>query len=150
AAQALDVLAEERLLAEHQLEAVVVSGVVRAGDHDAAIDRQRVDGKIEHRRGPKADADDIDAALGEAGDQRADELGRAQAAVAADRHALAARRGDNGREGAADRSRILGAERFADDAANVVFAQDGGVEGVAAGRAGLARGAAHRALNNIR
>jgi len=34
----LDRLAEERLAAEHQLEAVMVGRVVRAGDHDAAID----------------------------------------------------------------------------------------------------------------
>ena len=34
----LDRLAEERLATEHQLEAVMVGRVVRAGNHDAAID----------------------------------------------------------------------------------------------------------------
>ena len=56
-----DVGAEERLLAEHHLEAVVVGRVVRARHHEPAIDPERVDREIEHRRRSEPDAHDVDA-----------------------------------------------------------------------------------------
>ena len=51
-AQLLDVGAEERLLAHHHLEAVVVGRIVRAGDLDAAVGVEVLDREIEHRRRP--------------------------------------------------------------------------------------------------
>ncbi len=53
---------------------------------------------------------------------------RADPPVIADRDELAAGAPQQGAEAAADSTRIVGAERFADNPANVVFAQDGRVE----------------------
>ena len=62
--------AEHRAALQQQLEAVVVGRVVAAGDLDAAVDVEIVGREIEHRRGAHADLHDVDAALGEAADQR--------------------------------------------------------------------------------
>ena len=64
----------------------------------------------------------------EAGDERGFEFGGGVATVIADRHARAAGRADAGGEASADRDGIGGAERFADDPADVVFAERGRVE----------------------
>ena len=69
-AESLDVLAEEARLAPHHLEAVVLGGVVAPGDHDTAVDFERVDGEVEERRRSDADVDDVGALRGEPGDQR--------------------------------------------------------------------------------
>ena len=55
-----------------------------------AIDAERIDGVIEHRRRAEPDAHHVDAAGREPVDQRRLELGRAQPAVAADGDAAAA------------------------------------------------------------
>ena len=128
-ADRLDVLAEERPALEHHLEAVVVGGIVAAGDLDAAVHLLgRGLGVVEHRRRPHADPAHVAAARGEPFDQRVLEHRRADPAVVADRHQLAAGAPQQGAEAAPDRARVVGAERFADDPADVVFAQDGGME----------------------
>ena len=133
AAELLDVFAEERLVLQHHLEAVVVGRVMAAGDHDAAVDLQRRLGVIEHRRRPQADPHHVDAALRQALDQRRFELDRGDATVAAHRHAGAAGAAHDRAEAAADRGRIRRAQGFADHPADVIFAQRGGVEDVAHG-----------------
>jgi hypothetical protein len=115
-AQRLDVGAEERLLAHHHLEAVVVRWIVRACDLDAAVSFDMVDGVIEHRRRRQA----FDAGGGQ--------LGRAQTSVIAQRHAPAALAAYHRAEGAANRPRVGSMHRVADDATDVVLAQDGGIE----------------------
>ena len=66
--------------------------------------------------------------LGETVDQCLFQLGRGQPAVIADRDAVLAGGGEGRREGATDRMGIGRKQGFADDAANVVFAQDRRVE----------------------
>src|SRR5688572_29474866 len=55
---------------------------------------------------------------------------RADPPVVSDRHQLAACAPQQRGEAAPDRACVVGAERLADHAADVVFAQDGGVEAV--------------------
>ena len=61
-AQALNIVTEERIVPQHHLETVIIRGVVRPGQHNPAIGMQVIDGEIQHRRRPHADAPDIDAA----------------------------------------------------------------------------------------
>jgi hypothetical protein len=126
-----DLRAVERLAGEHHLEAVVVRRVVAAGDHRGAVRLQRVVGEIQHRRRHQPDADHFQPAGPQPGDQLRLQVGRGQAPVIADRHRLAPGPDQHRAEAAADRERILRRERLADDAADVVFAQYGGVEVVA-------------------
>ena len=74
-AELLDGVAEEGLAAEHQLEAVMVRRVMRAGHHDPAIDPKRCRREVQHRGRPAAGADHIGAALGETVDQRGFQFG---------------------------------------------------------------------------
>ena len=69
-------------------------------------------------------AHDVEPAGGEAHDHGGRELRRRQQAVPADRHAPSAAALDGGAEVAADRARIARRQRLADDAADVVLAQD--------------------------
>ena len=127
-AELLDVLAEEGAAEEHHLEAVIVGRIVAAGDHDAAVHGQLGLGEIEHRRRPEPDPHHIDAAFGQAADQRRLQLRRAGAAVAADRDRAAAGAPDQGAEAAPDRLGIVRPQGFADHAADVIFAQGRRVE----------------------
>ena len=127
-AEAADGIAVEGPAAKDELAAVVVGRVVRAGDHDAAIHAQRRRGVIKHRGRPEADPHDIEALGRQAFDQGGLEIGRGQPPVIAGRDAAAAGSRESLRVGAADRQRIGGKEGFADDPANVVFAQDRRVE----------------------
>ena len=126
---------KNELLAEHHLEAVIARRIVRARDHEAAIDAERIDGVIEHRRRPEADPHHVDAACHRA---RRPAPPRARANSAGRRG-----RPRRGVPPAARRcaaklrpiARGVGLEqRFADDAADVVFAQDRRVEAVARSR----------------
>ena len=127
------------LPAEHHLEAVVVGRVVRARHHDPAIDRERRRREIEHRRRPEADAHHVDAGARQALDQRRLELGRGQPPVTADRDALAAGLGQH-RGKARPMARASAAEQgLADDAADVVFAQDRRIEAMPALQAPIRR-----------
>ena len=126
----LDRLAVKRLAAEHDLEPVMVGRVVRAGDHDAAIDLERRRGVIEHRGRPAADAHDVGAALGEPLDKRGFEFGRGQPAVIADRSAPPAGLRQDLGEHPAQGMGIGREQGRADNAADVVFAQDRRIETV--------------------
>ncbi len=126
-AQALDLLAMDGAPGEHHLEAVVVLGVVAAGDLDAA--RAAVPGArrrdvIEHRRRHRAEVDDVEAGRGEAANQGGGEPRAGAAAVAAHRHRALAGSDRFAAEGAAE---VLGeslVDRLADDAADVVGLED--------------------------
>ncbi len=126
----LDLGAVERLGAQHHLEAVIVRRVVRAGDLQAAVGAQVMHGEVHHRRRPHADLQDLQPGRHEAGAGGGGELGRAQPAVIAQHDLPAAGGHDHGAEGLADGARVGGVQRGADDAANVVLAQERGVEGV--------------------
>src|SRR5262249_12838099 len=119
-AEVLDLFAEERLLAHHHLEAIVVGRIVRPRDLDAAVDIQVIDGEVEHGRGDDTDIGHVDAGFGQALDAGRRQLGRTQSAVVAQRRALAPLATDHGAEAAADGARIGGVNGFADDAAYVV------------------------------
>ena len=61
-AQVEDLLAVDRTLAQHHLDAVVVRRVVRAGDHDAGRRLAVAGGEIQHRRGAEPDPQHMQAA----------------------------------------------------------------------------------------
>ena len=128
-AELLDLRAEHRAALQQQLEAVVVGRVVAAGDLDAAVDVEIVGREIEHRRGAHADLHDVDPAFGQAADQRgfehpANGCGRRGRRRSRRAPSSCAKRG----EGAAERISVGFGQRVADDPADVIFAQDGGVE----------------------
>src|SRR5437667_349952 len=76
-----DVGGEERRLALHHLEAVLVAGVVAPGDHDAAVGVQVMHGEVEERRRADADVDDVDTAAQETLAERFEHAGRGQSAI---------------------------------------------------------------------
>ena len=129
-AERLDFRAEHRAALQQQLEPVVVGWIVAAGDLDAAVDVEIMGREIEHRRGAHADLDHVNAAFVEAADQRRFEHARMGAAVAADRDPPGAFVAGERGVGPAERVSIVLGERVADDPADVIFAQDGGVESV--------------------
>src|SRR6185436_18617732 len=108
----------------HDLQPVVVGRVVAAGDGDAAAAAEVVRGEVGDRRRRHADVDHVGAGGIEAFGERLGELGAGKAAVASDRErgrvALAA----DGAERAADVAHDGRRERLADDAADVVGAED--------------------------
>ena len=125
-----DVLAEERPVAQHHLEAVVVNRIVAAGDLDRPVDAQRPLCMVEHRGGAEADPHDMDTRGSEAFDQRRFQIRGGEASVPPDRDACAAAAPHDAAEGAADRARVRSVERATDGASNVIIAQDRGVETV--------------------
>ena len=70
---------------------------------------------------------DVDAAFGQAADERRFKHRRVGPAVAADGEAWRLPPGERGKA-AAERVSVRLGQRVADDAADVIFAQDGGVE----------------------
>ncbi len=129
-AELLDLRAEQRAALQQQLEPVIVGRVVAAGNLDAAVDVHLAGREIEHRRGAHSDHHDVEPACREPAHQSGFEHPRVSPPVAPDRHpprALAARLG---RIGPAERIGVGFGQRVADDPANVIFAQDGGVEDV--------------------
>jgi hypothetical protein len=127
-----DGFAEERAAPQHELEAVLVGRIVAARDLDAAGNAvQRRFGEVEHRGGAQADPHDIDAGGEQPFNQRLLQRGRTQPAIAA--HHDARRFGfrpGTGSERLPDRAGVGFAQRLPDHAANVVFAQDGGMKTV--------------------
>ena len=87
-------------------------------------------GDATEREAGRAAADPVDrqAGGGQAFDHGRLQLGRAEPAVIADADRGAAAPDDHGAEGAADGAGIGGGQRPADDAANIVFAEDAGIE----------------------
>ena len=133
AADLLDRRAVERLPADHHLEAVVVGRVVAARHHHRAVRLLVIGGEIQHRRRAEPDAHHLEPAGAQPGHQLPLEFRGMQAAVIADGHARAAAAHHDGTEAAADGEGILRLQRFAHDAADVVFAQDRGIEAVTEG-----------------
>ena len=128
-----DVVAVERIVADHEFEAVLIGRIVRARDHDAAVGFERINRVIEHWSRAEADAHDLHAALLEAFDQRRLERWRTQPAVSADADptallAPALFLGDARCEGPADSMNVRRAQSFVDDAPDVVFAKNRGVD----------------------
>ncbi len=105
--------------------------IVRAGHHDAAVDVQGIGGEVEHRRRSPADVEHREAAVDQALGHRVGQLGRGDPTVIAKRHLRAAVAGQDGAEGPAEMVGVLRAQRLADDAADIVLAQDRRIEIVA-------------------
>ena len=128
-AKLLNVSAKERTALEHHLEAVVIGRIVAAGYLDAAIDIcRRCFGIIEHRSSAHADPHHIHARSGQTFDEGVFEHGRADPAIVSNRHFRAPGFGQHRPETAPDCARIFCPQRFADNPADVVFAQHGGME----------------------
>ena len=131
-AKLLDLVTVDRVFSHAGLESVVVARVVRARDHDAAVQVEVKDAEVSERRRADAEADDIEAALAHAADQRVRVAVAREPAVAAhgDGEALTGghRRalGDVHRIGLAQAFGKLGREIAAGDAADVVLTKDGG------------------------
>jgi hypothetical protein len=92
-AQALQGLAEEARLTEHDLETVVRSRVVAAGDHHAAVGAEVVHREVQLRGGSDTHVDDVSAASHEALHQGCEDARAGKAAVARDGDARCARLG---------------------------------------------------------
>src|SRR5258708_6182761 len=123
-AQSLHRVAVQRLAADDHLQAVVVRRVVAAAHRDAAAATEMVRGEVNDRGRRHADVDRVRARGGDAGDESIDEFRPRQAPVTADgegrRLALHRERSER----AADLAHDLGGERAADDAADIVGAED--------------------------
>ncbi len=130
AADLLDLIAEDRAAVQEHLEPVVVGRVVAPGDLDSALHAQRGDGEIEHRAGSDADVVDVDAAFDQAADQLGREDRRVSTAVPAYGDAGCAFICGQSGESPAERISIGLIERFSDDTANVVFTENGAIEGM--------------------
>src|SRR5438132_7367959 len=87
-------------------------------------------GEIEHWTWAHADLQHVYAAFGEAADQSGFEHARMRASVAPHGDPPRAFVAGNRGKGPAERISVRFVERVADDPANVIFAQNGGVEGV--------------------
>ena len=124
---------------QNQLEAVVVRWIMRAGNHDAAVDLHGISGKIQHRRRATANPQHLQAAGREAGAQRLGQLRRRMASVVADCERLGAAAPRQATEGAAEGEGVVPRDRLADDTADVVFPKHGRVEVVRRQRVGQLR-----------
>ena len=127
-AQRQYVFAKAGFLAQHHLEAVVIGRVMRAGDHDAPVRVQLVHGIIKHRRGAQANAVHGKPAFCQPVAQSLLQLGRRQPPVIAGTDAVATGAAYPRAECPAQCKRILNPQRLADDAADVIFSQNTGVE----------------------
>ena len=107
--------------------------IVRSRDHHAGVRLQIVDAEIKHRRGSPADARDGRAGRHHSFGQCRLERGRRESTVESKTNPR--RRspifGDHRGEGAADRQRVVDAQRRTDKATDIVLANDGGMEQVA-------------------
>ena len=127
-AQVLDLLAVEGLLAEAELEAVVVRRVVAAGHLDAAVQVPMEEREVHERCGADADVEHLEAGRRDARGHRGRVAIGGEATVAAYRHHAPAGLGGEGAEGVAQAAREVGVEVPLGDAADVVFAEDGGIQ----------------------
>src|SRR3546814_5085970 len=76
-AELLDALPIQTRFAEHELEAVLVGRVVRAGHHDRTVEVEVMHGEIQHRGRAAANADYFEAASNQPFHQRGLECRRA-------------------------------------------------------------------------
>ncbi len=124
APERLDILAEESAMRLHHLDAVVLWRVMRAGDHHPATGVEVMRREVEHRRRAEADAIDVRPGRGKTLDEGRLERGRAEASVITDGNRTSAVANDQCTEGPPDRAHVLQLQCFANDAADVVFAED--------------------------
>ena len=127
-AQRGDRFAGKCFAGQHDLDAVVLRRVVRAGEHGAGQRVEVVRGEIEHGRGNTADVDNIHAGGAQAGGQCRGQFGAGEAPVAADDDGVAAAFEQLGTDRAADDFNDFRCQRFADDAADVIGLEDFGWE----------------------
>ena len=122
-------IAEEGAKSAHQLEAVVLGGVVASGDHHGAVGEEVMRREVQERRRSYADVDDIGARGHQPLRQSREEPWARQAAVAGDgdRNRLTGRgagaESNVRREGTTDREDELIGEVHVGYAADVVFAK---------------------------
>ncbi len=124
----LDLGPKHRPPVHQQLEPVILGRVVAAGNLDAAVDVEIMGRKIKHGGWTHGNLHDVGAAVGKAADQRHLELAAMQPPIAADRDSPRAFIARHRSEGSAEAVGIVFAQRVTDDPANVIFAQDGGIE----------------------
>ena len=143
-AQRLDLVAVDRTAGQHHLEAVVVLRVVAAGDLDAraaAVRAARGGHVVQHRCRHRTEVDHVQPGRCQPADQRRGQARAREAPVAPHRHRLFA---GLQRLAAESPAEVLGkglVDRLADDAADVIGLEDGGIDlhGVNV----LARGCGH-------
>ena len=127
--QPLDLLlGERRRPGVHHLHAVVLDGIVAAGDVGAAVELPVRGGEIEDGRGDDADVDDVEARRARALDEARLEPGRRLAIVLADGHGAPTVVANQRAVGAADEAEDLGIDVGADAPADVIGAEDVGIE----------------------
>ena len=122
--RALDLVGQLVAVRPEQLDAVVLVGVVRGGDHHAEVAAHRAGQHRDRRRRHRAEQQHVHADRGEAGDQRIFDHVARQARVLADHHPvamLAALERQAGR--LADLQRDLGGDLGVGPAANAVGAE---------------------------
>src|SRR5205823_11587427 len=127
-AQVLDLLPVQGVLAEADLEAVVVGRVVAAGHLDAAVQVPVEEREVHEGRGADADVEHAEAGRRDTRDDGGRVAIGGEAAVAADRDHAPARLGGERAEGLAQVAREVGVEVLLGDTADVVLAEDGGIQ----------------------
>src|SRR3989454_8106775 len=116
-----------------QLEPVEFRWVVAGRDHHATVDAVVNPGEIKHRRNDRSDVDDVAAACRQPLHDRVPDPGRTLPVVTADNYRDM---GDGSREPRSNVGRITSGDRpgyvrcdiAADNATDVVFAKDAGVD----------------------
>ena len=124
AAQRLDFIAKDGAAVEHHLEAVVVLGVVAAGDLDAG-GTQGAGSKVQHRSGARANVDHVQAGFGQPQFQRRHQRRPRQAAIAPHGHGALAFGTRRRTKGAPQRARQCFVHRGGHHAANVIGLENG-------------------------
>ncbi|MNM88790.1 hypothetical protein D3C81_1010130 [compost metagenome] len=131
-AQGLDLFAVDRLAGEDHLEAVVVGGVVAAGDHDAGGGTDAVEfdvgAEVDHGGGDHAQVEHVQAGSTQAFYEAGDQVRPRKPPVAADHDRLLAQLHGRRAERQSDLACDLAGERFAHDAADVIGFEDRGID----------------------
>ena len=120
----LDLLPEEGLFADHELEAVVVGGVVGSCDHDPSAGLLGVDSVVEDRSGDHAEVDDLQTCGEKAGDEGVPEGGGGEAGVSSHEGACFAALSEQRTEGFSYGLDALRSQVFVNDSSDVVAAEN--------------------------
>ncbi len=119
-AQPLDGFAGQGCAGQDHFQAIVVRGVVRAGEHHSGLGRQMLRGEVAHGRGDLPEIDDMHARGAQTRYQRARQFRPGEPAVATDDDLRLTHVPGLGADGAPDRGNDLRRQRLADNAANIV------------------------------
>ena len=141
--QGLDLSAVNRPPSQHHFEAVVILGVVAAGDLDTA-GAQRAGGKVQHGGGALANVDDRYPHVHQPGDQRLAQRWPRQAAIAAHGHGGLLCLAGGHAKGPAQGAGHVGIQGAGHDAAHVIGFEDGGGNVHVRGRESGQKKAGHR------